>query len=199
VPDGDWDALDAAAVEIAESLRREGKRVYQVAGGGSSPVGALGFVSAANEILSQDGHFDVIVFASGSGGTHAGLAYGFALLNSSTRIIGVSTDNEPELKDVIAEVANGIDDLLGARLAFAPQDFDLRLDFHGGGYQAPSEQARNAAHFLARAEGIFLDPIYTSKAFAGLLALVKSKEIGGRVLFWHTGGFPCAFLSAYEP
>lgn len=198
-PDGDWETLDAHAESIASKLESEGKRVYRMPSGGSSPVGALGFVAAVQEILDQGGAFENVVFASGSGGTQSGIAYGLRRARLNCRAIGVCTDDEPELVDDFARIAEGLDHLLQGDEKMGPEDFELDLRFHGGGYQAASAEADEAIRFLARNEGIFLDPVYTGKAFAGVMAMARGGELPGRTLFWHTGGFPTLFAHGREP
>lgn len=192
-PDSTFEQNDVNSTEIAEKLRGEGRKVYTTPSGGSSPTGALGFVHAVDELLNQAEPFDQIIFASGSGSTQTGLTFGHARAGLRTRLIGVCTDDEPELVDEFAELAEGVADLTLTDLKLTASDFDLRLDYHGGGYQVPSPQANEALRWLARSEGVLLDPVYTAKAFAGLLDLARRGELRGRTLFWHTGGFPTLF------
>lgn len=193
--DGTFDELENHATAIANKLRESGKNVYQTPAGGSSPVGALGFVAAVDELLSQTTPFDQIVFASGSGSTQVGLAFGHARANVGTNIIGICTDDEPEMVDYFAEIAEGVSQLTLSDTKLSPSDFVLDTSFHGGGYQSHSDGAREAIRFLAEAEGIFLDPVYTGKAFAGLMDYAKRGKLPGRTLFWHTGGFPTLFAN----
>ncbi|MGI8922928.1 MAG: D-cysteine desulfhydrase family protein [Fimbriimonadales bacterium] len=199
LPDSDWNELETQSHALAGRLRSEGRKVYEIPGGGSTGIGALGFVSAAHELLIQDATFDRIVVACGSGATQAGLAYGMARAGANTTVVGICTDNEPELVDVLGSISSDLDGLLLAKLRMGPADFDLRMDYCGKGYQVPTEESRGAIAMLARAEGVFLDPVYTSKAFAGLVDLAKKGELTGKTLFWHTGGFPGLFVEGYEP
>ena len=198
-PDGTFNELAERAGELAKELRGKGKRVYEIPSGGSNGVGALGFVRAVEELREQETDFDQIVFASGSGATHAGLAYGMIRAGAKTRVVGISTDGDPKLFDSFVRIASDLDDLLLTKLRLAKSDFDLRLEFGGGGYQVPSAEAHEAIRLMARAEGIFLDPVYTAKAFAGLMESAKRGELTGRTLFWHTGGFPALFAEGREP
>jgi 1-aminocyclopropane-1-carboxylate deaminase/D-cysteine desulfhydrase-like pyridoxal-dependent ACC family enzyme len=95
----------------------------------------------------------------------------------------------------LAELAVGLDDLVRLGRKMSPQDFDFRLGYYGPGYGVHGEEGDAAIEYLVKQEGILLDPIYTGKAFAGLLDLARKGEIGGRVLFWHTGGLPTLFAT----
>jgi len=190
-PDGTWEDLYAHQEELAREYERKGMRVHRIPVGGSSALGAYAFSQAAGEVPG----FDCVVTASSSGSTHAGL--GWAFRGSRTRVIGISCDPEPELRDEIAALAAGLDALTGESKGMRASDFRLEYGFVGPGYGVPSAEGNRAIRLMARREGIFLDPIYTGKAFAGLVALAKRGEISGRVLFWHTGGFPGLF--AFPP
>jgi 1-aminocyclopropane-1-carboxylate deaminase/D-cysteine desulfhydrase-like pyridoxal-dependent ACC family enzyme len=190
-PDGTWDELYAHAEALAQEFEAQGRSVYRIPIGGSSPLGACAFTLAAAEIEAQALAFDHIVFASSSGSTHTGLAY--ALHGTSTEILGIACDPEPEIAEDFAKLAWGLDDILERGYKLQPEDFHLDFRFVGEGYGVPSEAGAEAIGHLARTEGVFLDPIYTGKAFAGLMQLAKEGRIKGRVLFWHTGGIPALF------
>jgi 1-aminocyclopropane-1-carboxylate deaminase/D-cysteine desulfhydrase-like pyridoxal-dependent ACC family enzyme len=198
-PDDTFDAMEHRAADIAEGLRKEGKQVYHIKGGGSMPLGAYGFVVAVEEIASQCDPFEQIVFASGSGGTQTGLTYGLRLKGLTTRAMGICTDDEPEMIDDFPPLAAGLDELLGNSLNLRSEDFWMTTEFCGGGYQVPSMETDAAIRFLAETEAIFLDPVYTGKAFAGVITMARRGELPGRTLFWHTGGFPCLFAEGREP
>ncbi|MEA2553863.1 MAG: D-cysteine desulfhydrase [Fimbriimonadaceae bacterium] len=190
-PDGDWDELYALAEELALSFEGVGRKVYRVPVGGSSPLGALAFYQAAQELNA--GPFDWIVVASSSGSTQTGLAYAFD--GSSTQVLGIACDPEPEIGEDFAEIGRGL-----AKLTDHPRELaasDLLLDFAsvGEGYGIPSSEGQHAIELVARREGIFLDPVYTGKAFAGLIRQAETGGISGRVLFWHTGGTPALFAA----
>lgn len=190
-PDGTWDELADHAAAVAEALRSEGVKVYEIPVGGSSPLGAYAFFQAGIELRSQGESFDWILFASSSGSTHTGLAYAYH--GAETKVLGIACDPEPELVDDFLEIYAGLESLAGEKRALPRSQWRLDLDFVGPGYGVPSAAGNDAIRTLARAEGIFLDPIYSAKAFAGLLALAESGVIGGRILFWHTGGLPALF------
>ncbi len=189
----DWEVLYDQMEKIAQSLEREGKSVYRVPVGGSSALGAFAFYQAAKEI---PGDFEYIIHASSSGSTQVGLTSFFKKTN--TKVIGIACDPEPAIVNDFAILSGSLstDELLrdeGPFPILGPSDFDLRLDYVGPGYGVPSEKGDAAISWLAQTEGIFLDPIYSGKAFSGLLDLVEKKEVAGKVLFWHTGGMPSLF------
>ena len=188
MPDGAWDTLMAASDALAEEYEARGERVVRIAIGGSSPLGALAFYEAAEEVGND---WDAVISASSSGSTQTGLTYAYHA--SRTRVIGVACDPEPGMVDEFVELAAGLDELLGREAGLTKGDFDYDLRFVGPGYGVPSEASFDAIRTLARTEGILLDPIYSGKAFAGLIALAEAGEIEGRVLFWHTGGIPSLF------
>ena len=181
-------AMDAAAA----SLRRVGRRPYVIPLGASTPLGAAAYVHAVMELLDQIEPPDAILHSTSSGGTQAGLVAGCALAGVRTRVIGISAD-EPAVglaRDVRA-ILSGLAPLLG----FESTRFDsvrVEIDdgFTGEGYGIPTVQSRAAMELMARNEAIFLDPTYTAKAMAGLMAYVRRGSFNptDTVLFWHTGG-----------
>lgn len=193
-PNATWDELDSLTKQLVDQLTSAGRTVYSVPLGGSSPLGAFAFTQAAQELTEN---FDFIVTPSSSGSTQTGLAYHFH--GTPTRIIGICADPEPEMVEVFASLAAQLDDILGACAGMKASDFDLRTGYVGPGYGMVSEAGKWASERLLEAEGVFLDPIYTAKAFAGLLDLVEKREVSGKVLFWHTGGLPALFAETGEP
>ena len=188
-PDGDWDSLFAEMDKMALEKEELGKKVYRIPVGGSSPLGAYAFYQAAAELNA--GPFDWIVCASSSGSTQTGLTYAFA--ESPTRVLGVACDPEPEIAKDFAALGRGFAELIDAPISLEAEDF--LIDFHsvGEGYGIITKEGEHAIQLMARREGIFLDPIYSAKAFAALIRLAEVKAIEGRVLFWHTGGTPALF------
>jgi D-cysteine desulfhydrase len=182
-----------AMEEAAEETRRAGRRPYVIPIGASTPLGAAAFVQAVDEMLTQlPAPPEVIVHSTSSGGTQAGLVAGCALARIPTRVLGISAD-EPSasLSTEIARIAGGVFELLERGHEFGEEiviDVDDR--FVGGGYGVPTPESQEAIELLARTEAIFLDPTYTSKAMAGLIARVRAGEFteNQTVLFWHTGG-----------
>lgn len=188
LPDGPWETLYDHAEAIAQRLEAEGRDVYRVPIGGSSALGAYAFYEAAREIPDD---FDWIVTASSSGSTQTGLAYAFH--ETRTMVLGICSDPEPEIAGDFADLGYKLAELLSLPFSLSPLTFSLSFDFVGPGYGIPSQEGDAAIERLARAEGIFLDPIYSGKAFAALIALAERREIRGKVLFWHTGGLPTLF------
>ena len=178
---------------------RAGRPPYLLPAGGSSPVGALGYVEAALEIAAQveDGTLPEpahVVVPVGTGGTAAGLALGFQLAGLRTRVVGVVVNDQLRLDpSVIARLARRTAKLLerrGARLPelqLNPEMLDLTRDQIGAGYGHPPRPPR-APPTLAAEERLPLDPVYTAKAMAGLLALRADARLDGPVLFVHTDG-----------
>jgi len=177
----------------ADRLRAEGRRPYEIPLGASTPLGAMAFARAVVELAAQGPAPDVIVHATSSGGTQAGLVAGGALLALPTRVLGVSADEpSPVLADVVANLVAGIDTALGGggRLRAAAPAAEVDDAFVGAGYGIPTPASREALELAARTEAIFLDPTYTAKAMAGLIAHVRAGRFRAdqTVLFWHTGG-----------
>jgi L-cysteate sulfo-lyase len=183
------------AVEMeraADDTRARGGVPYVIPLGASTPMGAVAFVAAIEELGRQIDPPAVIVHSSSSGGTQAGLVAGCALAGWQTQVIGISAD-EPSasLESTVRTLLTGLEQLLGCddrRFASASVVVDDR--FVGEGYGRPTAASREAIEMLARNEAIFLDPTYTSKAMAGLIARARSGEFStdSTVLFWHTGG-----------
>ena len=186
---GDRDPAMAAA---ADEVSRVGGRPFVIPVGASTPLGAAAFVSAVQELLAQIDPPDVIVHATSSAGTQAGLLAGCRLAGIPTRVLGISADDaSAAIASVIQNLLAGITSLLGvdaARLAGARIEVDDA--FVGEGYGVPTAAAREALVLTARHEGFFLDPTYTAKAMAGLIARVRAGAFdeSETVLFWHTGG-----------
>jgi D-cysteine desulfhydrase len=187
--------LDQSMHAVASELRGEGHRPYIVPYGGSNPVGASGYVAAMEELIQQceerDLAFDHVVFASSSGGTQAGLAVGARALDYEGRILGISIDLQADaLRRTVADLATATAEHLGLAMSLAPEDLAVNDDYLGGGYGVVSELERGAIRTVGRTEGLLLDPVYTGRAFGGLMDMVRGGAFAGdeRVLFWHTGG-----------
>lgn len=177
----------------AERIRAAGGHPVEVPLGASTPIGALGFVRAVAEMLGQGVRPDVIVHATSSGGTQAGLVAGCALHGLSTRVVGVSADDpaadvERQVRSIIA----GMAPTLGSVLDDVARDARVEVDdtFVGGGYGVPTPASVEAQQLAARTEALFVDHTYTAKALAALIAYVRDGRIppDATVLFWHTGG-----------
>jgi D-cysteine desulfhydrase len=182
--DPDRDRVDSAVYEVAEELRAAGRRPFPMPRGGAVPVGTAGMALAAEEL---DIEAEVVVIASGSGTTCAGLVVGAALRDVPWRIVGASVSRPVDrASEEIAGLAAGCAALLDVP---APSMDRLELvDARGPGHGNASGAGERAADIALRTEGLLLDPVYTAKAFAVLLSL----EPTGPVVFWHTGGLLAA-------
>jgi D-cysteine desulfhydrase len=180
-------------LEIAARLRADGRHPFAIPIGASTPLGALGYALAVAELSDQDRPPDVIVHSSSSGGTQAGLVAGCRLLGLQTRVLGISAD-EPAavLQAQVRAIVSGIADLLDMDPHKLARGTAIEIDdrFVGDGYGIPTDGSREAIELTARTEAIFLDPTYTAKAMAALIAYVRQQKFveNQTVLFWHTGG-----------
>ena len=180
-------------LDVAERLRREGRRPFVIPIGASTPLGALGFVLAVAELVDQTGAPDVIVHSTSSGGTQAGLVAGCRMLGLATRVVGISADDSSaSLQSQVRAIISGIGDLLDLDPVELSRGTAIEVDdrFVGEGYGIPTDESREAMQLAARTEAIFLDPTYTAKAMAGLVAYVRQQKFkdNQKVVFWHTGG-----------
>ena len=197
------DARDATMVRVEEEARTAGRTPYLIPYGGSNEIGALGYVFAMEELMGQDVHPDWIVVASSSGGTQAGLVVGARLFGYQGRILGISIDKpEVELsRDIVADLATRTARKLGESLTFTQADILVNDSYLGQGYGVLSQREIEAIRLFARAEGLLLDPVYTGRAAAGLLDLIRQGffQPNETVLFWHTGGTPALLADKYAP
>lgn len=187
--------------QIVERLRAAGRKPFLIPLGASTPLGALGYVRAIGELLTQMPAPDLIIHASSSGGTQAGLIAGCAHFGLNTRVIGMSVDDPADaISTIITDILSGVAPMLDhdpATLTSRPIDVDA--SFVGDGYGIPTPESREAIDLMARTEGILLDPVYGAKAMAGLIAYARTGRLdtlaapGNTVLFWHTGGVPGLF------
>ena len=200
----DTDSYDDVYKEmdrIADELRAAGHNPYLVPVGGSVPLGTVGYVDCAREIfaeaLEQDIKINRIVSTAGSGGTLAGLVLGAMLYGDGCKVTGVAVCDDP-FEEITAELVNGAAEILGADVHVEPKDIDI-LRYYGAGYAQPSKEGLEAITLMAQQEGLILDPVYTGKAFAGLMHLIRTGKIGENetVLFLHSGG--TASLFAVDP
>jgi D-cysteine desulfhydrase len=198
--------------KIAEGLRAGGHRPFVIPYGGSTALGALGFVEAARELRSQLEEFrlrpSAIVFASSSGGTQAGLEVGTRLFGIDARLVAIGIDKyerRPEdgaeaglggLPGRVRSIARETAALLGLKLDIGEPG--LREDFLGEGYGVVGDNERRAILLAARTEGILLDPVYAGRAFGALISMIEAGEFsaGEELIFWHTGGSPALFSYA---
>jgi len=202
------DQRDQFLQDAFENAWHDGRRPYLVPYGGSSPTGAAAYALAMAELIEQcrtveleNRRPDWIVFPSSSGGTQAGLVAGARLLGYEGKILGISVD-EPaaKLKLKVAGLASAVAERLGEQIAISPDEILVDDSYVGGGYGVMGEIEREAVYLFARTEGLLLDPVYTGRAAAGLIDLVKrgTFQPGETVLFWHTGGTPALFADRYR-
>ena len=198
--------MPAAMNAMAEEVKSQGRRPYIIPGGASSPLGALGYVACAQEIISQAFELglriDRVVCASGSAGTHAGLLVGFWGMNSGIPVVGMNVSRpKAQQEDLVFKLARETAAL--ARIpGEVPRDAVLCFgDYVGPGYSRPTAGMVEAVKLLARTEAVLLDPVYTGKAMAGLIDLARKGffKKGENVLFVHTGGSPAlyAYLDSF--
>jgi len=201
---GDRPREDVLA-EATEAERAAGRKPYAFPIGGSTPLGATGYAVAMAEVMVQAKalgvSFDQMVFASSSGGTHAGLVAGAALHGFAGQVLGISIDEDASwLRETVARLATGTAELSGQPRRFEPEEIHANANYLGGGYAVLGEPEREAIRLFAETEGILLDPVYTGRAAAGLVDLIRRGIIdrGETVLFWHTGGTPALFAYGEE-
>ena len=183
-----------------ETLKAEGRTCYEIPMGGANAIGSLGFVEAYVELaedLQRIGKSAQYLYhATGTGGTLAGLVAGKKLLQSEIKIrsIGVGIGGEGYEERVVHH-ANGALDLLNRPERVLQEDLAVISGYYGEGYEVPSKEGYRALRLLAETEGIFLDPVYTAKAFSGMVDHIRKGiiEKGSTVVFWHTGGATALF------
>src|SRR6476660_6598560 len=191
---------DSVLQETFDRATSDGKKPYLVPYGGSNATGALGYAFAMKELIDQNVSADWIVFASSSGGTHAGLVLGQRIFGFSGRILGISIDESEEwLKSEVSKLASATSEKVGERIEFTPADVLVNANYCGAGYGVVTEREREAIQLFAQCEGLLLDPVYTGRAAAGMIDLIRTEffETDETVLFWHTGGQPALFAEQY--
>ncbi len=203
---------DRILQETFDNAVAAGKKPYLVPYGGSSPTGAMGYTFAMEEFMNQLkdlrglqdlGGLDIdwIVFGTSSGGTHAGLVLGQRLFNFKGRVLGISIDEpEIELKAHVSELASQASEKLGERINFTPDAVLATESYCQAGYGVFGAGEREAIKLFASNEGLLLDPVYTGRAAAGMIDLIRRGffKKDETVLFWHTGGQPALFADKYS-
>lgn len=196
-----WSAMES----VAERVRTQGGVPYIVPGGGSNARGALGYVSCAAEIMTQNFetglHVDHIVCSSGSGGTHAGLLAGLHTMSANTPLTGVSVRAKKDPQEAkIHGLAMSILELAGISSRISEASVNVLDSYVGPGYSLPTDEMTEAILLFARTEGILLDPVYTGKTAAGLIGMIRAGDFGEdeNVLFIHTGGSPALYAHQKE-
>ena len=194
--------IQMALIELAEKIRHKGHKPYIIPFGGSNAIGALGYISAMVELMTQIKKFpcniDYIIFASCSGATQVGLQMGADVTNFLGKVIGISIDSsiskKNEFQKMLTQLANETSELLHLSGDYNRDVFSVNYDY-ANGYGRVGELERDAILQLARCEGILLDPVYTGRAFGGLIDMINKNffKKNETILFWHTGGSTALF------
>lgn len=192
--------MNQAMEEVAEKLRAQGKTPYIIPGGGSNPIGALGYVNAALELLTQANDMglkiDRVVHATGSAGTQAGLVTGLVASNSLIPVLGVGVRAPRELQEGnVFRLAEKTAEHLGIPGVVKREHVVANCDYVGEGYGIPTESGIEAIELFARQESIMLDPVYSAKGAAGLIDLIRKGHFDkdDNIVFLHTGGAQALF------
>jgi L-cysteate sulfo-lyase len=187
--------MNAAMEPVAEEVRAAGGRPYVIPGGGSNPVGALGYANCALELVHQANErslrIDHLVHATGSAGTQAGLVCGLTALNAQIPVLGIGVRAPKQRQEEnVWNLAQALADRLGVQGGIARQKVVANCDYVGGGYGVPTDAMVEAVQLFARTEGILLDPVYSGKGAAGLIDLCRGGHFrrDEQVVFLHTGG-----------
>ncbi len=192
--------MEAELVRMASELRKQGRKPYHVPIGGSTPIGALGYVRGIQELRQQIGDVRAqIVLAVGSCGTMAGCLLGQKLYMPRAEVLGVSVSRSSlQIQRRVVEIANASSELIEADITFAEKDVRCYDEYYGTAYGVPTDSGKDAIITCARTEGLLLDPVYTGKAMAGLFDLAHKGILDPQrpVVFLHTGG--TAALFAFE-
>ena len=213
----DREDRDRILQETYEKAVAAGRKPYLVPYGGSSPTGALGYAFAMEELMKQkpcegsdpsagsqgkpsQGCPDWIVFGTSSGGTHAGLVLGQRVFGYQGKVLGISIDESEEwLRTHVSALASSASERLGERIEFGQADVLANAEYCRAGYGVLTDAEREAVKLFAKYEGLLLDPVYTGRAAAGMIDLIRKRffKKDETVLFWHTGGQPALFAEKY--
>jgi len=192
---------DKTLQEVFETSASKGQKPFLVPYGGSNPTGALGYVFAMEEFISQNIPADWIVIASSSGGTQAGLVLGARVFGYPGKILGISVD-EPKhtLQRRVATLASETGKRMEKKMGFTEDEVLVNSDYSIPGYGVMTPAEVEAISLFARYEGLLLDPVYTGRAAAGMIDLIRKGFFNRNdtVLFWHTGGQPALFAEKYQ-
>lgn len=192
---------DQTLQETFDKAVAGGRKPYLVTYGGSSPTGALGYAFAMKELMEQNIHADWILFGTSSGGTHAGLVLGQRVFSYKGKVLGISIDeSEDWLKTRVSKLASDASEKLGERIEFTREDVLANEEYCKAGYGVLTVAEREAVRLFAESEGLLLDPVYTGRAAAGMIDLIRNGffKKDETVLFWHTGGQPALFAEKYS-
>jgi D-cysteine desulfhydrase len=187
--------------QVAEEVSAESRKAYVIPGGGSNAIGATGYVACAQEILDQTFelglNIDALVCASGSAGTQAGLVTGFYGCNMNIPVVGINVSRaKEEQEEIVYGLVRKTADHVGVNFEIPRDAVNCFGDYVGPGYSLPTPEMAEAVKLVARTEGILLDPVYTGKAVAGLISLVRQGYFKkqSNILFVHTGGSPALYV-----
>jgi L-cysteate sulfo-lyase len=187
--------MNAAMDALADELRSEGARPYIIPGGGSNPVGALGYVNCAMELLQQANDsqlvIDCLIHATGSAGTQAGLVTGMRATCANIPVLGIGVNAARQAQEEkVYQLAMETAEFIGAGGCVRREDVVANCDYVGEGYGIPTRGMREALLLLARLEGLLFDPVYSGKGLAGMIDLIGKGEFkaGQNIVFLHTGG-----------
>jgi L-cysteate sulfo-lyase len=192
--------MQAEMETLAAGLSEAGRRPYVIPGGGSTPLGALGYVNSALELVNQSVERGLrithLVHATGSAGTQAGLVVGLQALNSPIRLLGIGVRAAREKQEtMVHDLGARTWELLGLRGQLPREAVVANCDYVGDGYGVPTPGMVEAVTLLARTEGLLLDPVYSGKGMAGLIDLIRKGRFkkDEDVVFLHTGGSAALF------
>jgi D-cysteine desulfhydrase len=191
---------DRILQQTFDRAAEEGLEPYLVPYGGSNATGALSYAFAVKELVEQNCPADWIVFATSSGGTHAGLLLGQHVFGYEGKVLGISIDESEEwLKEHVSELASLASEKLGRRMEFTHDKILANANYCSPGYGVLTEQEHEAIRLFATCEGLLLDPVYTGRAGAGMIDLIRKGffKKDETVLFLHTGGQPALFADQY--
>ena len=187
--------------EVNQKALNDGRKPYLIPYGGSNTTGAMGYVNAMLELAQQDPTPDWIVFPSSSGGTQAGMLVGGRISGYEGKILGISVDEPANaLKANVAKLATDTAISIGKDWTFSSEDVLVNDDYTGEGYAIMGEPEIEAIRLFAQKEALLLDPVYTGRAAAGLIDLIRKGffDTSETILFWHTGGGPTLFAGKYQ-
>ena len=186
---------------VFQEAKVAGRKPSLIPYGGSNPTGAAAYAYAIGELVEQNVDVDWIVFASSSGGTQAGMVVGAALYGFQGDVLGISVDEPVDiLKERVAHLAGRTAELLGEVQEFSTKEILVNADYIGAGYAIMGAPEVEAIQTFARLEGLLVDPVYTGRAAAGLIDLIRKGFFtkDESVLFWHTGGTPALLADNYR-
>ncbi len=186
--------------KLATKLRAEGRKPYIIPGGASNSLGAVGYVSCAQETMEQlflaGINLHTMVVPSGSAGTHAGIVTGMYGTNTNVPVLGINVSRTKEVQEgIVHKLVGETAALIGLKQEIPASAVTCYGDYVGPGYSLPTDSMIEAVKLLARTEAILLDPVYSGKAMAGFIDLVRKGTFpaDSNVLFLHTGGSPALY------